>query len=141
MGLASTVTQTTVTATATNSNATISYGTTGRQVDLSAGQNTVTITVTAQDGTTTRDYTVNINRGVSDAYGWKAADDLDGLIAAENTSPRGIWSDETTIWVSDASDDKIYAYHKSDKTRDSSRDFDTLEAANNGSTLRHVVKR
>ena len=132
VGLASTVTQTTVTATATNSNATISYGTTGRQVDLSAGQNTVTVTVTAQDGTTTRDYTVNINRGVSDAYGWKAADDLDGLIAAENTSPRGIWSDETTIWVSDASDDKIYAYHKSDKTRDSSRDFDTLEAANNG---------
>ena len=54
VGLASTVTQATVTATATNSNATISYGTTGHQVDLSAGQNTVTITMTAQDGTTTR---------------------------------------------------------------------------------------
>ena len=133
VGLASTVTQATVTATATNSNATISYGTTGHQVDLSPGKNTVTVTITAQDGTTTRTYTVNINRGVSDAYGWKAADDLDGLIAAGNNRPSSIWSDETTIWVSDTSDDKIYAYHKSDKTRDSSGDFDTLEAAGNTS--------
>ena len=132
VGLASTVTQATITATATNSNATISYGTTGHQVDLSAGQNAVTITVTAQDGTTTQDYTVNINRGVSDNFGWKAGEDLDGLIAAGNNSPRGISSDETTIWVPDSSDDKIYAYHKFDKTRDSSGDFDTLEAANNG---------
>ena len=141
VGLASTVTQATITATATNSNATISYGTTGHQVDLSAGQNAVTITVTAQDGTTTQDYTVNINRGVTDPYGWKAADDLDGLIAAGNHSPRGIWSDETTIWVSDTSDDKLYAYHKSDKTRDSSRDFDTLEAAKQRHTNRHLVQR
>ena len=132
VGLASTVTQATVTATATNSNATISYGTTGHQVDLSPGKNTVTVTITAQDGTTTQTYTVNINRGVTDNFGWKAADDLDSLKAAGNNSPRGIWSDETTIWVADTSDDKIYAYHKSDKTHDSSRDFNTLEPANNG---------
>ena len=131
VGLASTVTQATVTATATNSNATISYGTTGHQVGLSAGQNTVTVTVTAQDGTTTRDYTVNINRGVSDAYGWKAADDLDGLIAAGNNRPSSIWSDETTIWVADTSNDKLYAYQVSDKTRDSDKDFNTLSPAGN----------
>ena len=102
----------------------------GQQVDLSAGRNAVTVTVTAQDGSTTETYTVSVNRGVTDDYGWKAVDDLDGLIAAGNLASRGIWSDGTTMWVTDWDDDKLYAYN-TDGTRDSSKDFNTLAGAGN----------
>ena len=43
--------------------------TAGHQVSLSAGKNAVAITVTAEDGATTKTYTVNINRGVTDPVG------------------------------------------------------------------------
>ena len=138
VGMASTVTRATITPIARDSTASIGYSTDdadtgsnarGHQVDLSAGKNTVTVTV--RSGSLTEEYTVNINRGVSAGYGWKAADDLDGLIAAGNDSAYGIWSNASTIWVADNSDGKLYAYRKSDKTRDSGKDFDTLTAAGN----------
>ena len=34
------------------------------------------------------------------------------------------------MWVSDSTDDKIYAYNMSDKSRDATKDFDTLATAN-----------
>ena len=139
-GAASTVTRATVSATTTDTNATVSItpedadgGTGGHQVDLSAGRNAVTVTVTAEDGITTLDYTVSVNRGVTALTGWKVADDLDGLIAAGNDSPQGIWSDGATMWVADFSGGKLYAYRLSDGARDSAKDFDTLSAAGNGS--------
>ena len=138
VGVASTVTQATITATKNDSAATVGYSTTdaddstsGHQVDLSAGRNRVTVTVTAEDTTTTQTYTLSINRGVDTAFGWKAADDFDGLITAGNDTPSGPWSDETTMWVSDYVDDKIYAYDLTTKARDASKDFDTLSDAGN----------
>ena len=100
-------------------------------MDLSAGKNTVTVTVTAQDGTTTKTYTVNVNQGVTAPFGWKAGDDLDGMIAAGNETPYAISSDGTTVWLSDIDDDKLYAYRLSDGERDTGADFDTLHAAGN----------
>ena len=86
VSVASTVTRATITATKSDSGAVMEYSgtdadlnTTGHQVDLSAGANGVTVTVTASDNTTTATYTVRVNRGVTDDYGWKALDDLDGL--------------------------------------------------------------
>ena len=139
VGVASTVTQATITATASDPGATVAYSgtdidsnTPGLQVDLwRAGRNVVRVTVTAPDGATTLDYTVSVNRGVTDAKGWQAGADLDGLIAAGNASPEGIWSDGTTMWVADSTDAKIYAYRMSDGTGDSAKDFDTLVAAGN----------
>ena len=139
VGVASTVRRATITPTTTDSNATVGYsgtdasGAAGHQVNLRAGRNTVTVTVTAEDGNTTETYTVNVNRGVTADYGWKAADDFDGLNAAGNSSPYGIWSDGTTMWVADIFDDKIYAYTFSDGSRDTSKDFNTLDAAGNNS--------
>ena len=137
-GVASTVTQVTVAATTTDANATVSFsptdantGTTGHQVNLSAGRNSVTITVTAEDTTTTKPYRLYVNRGVTDDFGWKAVDDFDTLNAAGNRAPRGPWSDGTTMWVADSVDDKIYAYSVSTKARDTSKEFNTLSAANN----------
>ena len=137
VGLASTVAQATINATASDSGAAVAYSgtdadanTAGHQVVLSAGRNEVTITVTATDTTTTKTYTVGVNQGVTDVYGWKAVDDLDGLILAGNDDPIGVWSGGATIWVSDFTDRKIYAYN-TDGTRDSDKDFDTLSAAGN----------
>ena len=45
--------------------------------------------------------------------------------------PGGLWSDGTTLWVSDWVDDRIYAYDLATRQRDSTKDFDTLEAAGN----------
>ena len=57
--------------------------------------------------------------------------DFDGLKAAGNIQPRGIWSDGTTMWVADDDADKLYAYDLATKARDSAKDFDTLAAAFN----------
>ena len=139
VGVASTVPQVTIVATTNDSAATVEYSTTDadgtasdHQVNLSAGRpRAVTVTVTAEDTTTTQTYTLGINRGVDTAFGWKASDDFDGLIAAENEFPRGLWSDGTTMWVVDAADAKLTAYNLDTKARDASKDFDTLSAAGN----------
>ncbi len=34
----------------------------------------------------------------------------DITLHSDNGAPRGIWSDDTTMWVADFSDRKIYAY-------------------------------
>ena len=52
-----------------------------------------------------------------------SSQDFDTLNAAGNTSPRGIWSNGTTMWVSDQTTDKIYAYDMTTKARDSSKDL------------------
>ena len=69
VGVASTVTEATVAATANDSGAEVeitpgdsNVGADGHQVALSAGKNTVTVTVTAADGATIKAYTVNITR-------------------------------------------------------------------------------
>ena len=140
VGVASTVARATITATASNASAVVAYSGTdaatadGHQVNLSAGRNVVTITVTAEDSVTTQEYTVSVNQGVTDVYGWKAVDDLDGLKAAGNANPRSIWSYGATMWVSDVTDGKIFAYN-TDGTRDETRDFDTLDAAGNNNPI------
>ena len=55
--------------------------------------------------------------------------DLDG----DNDSPVGVWGNDETIWVvdNDAADSKIFAYKRSDGSRDSAKDFDSLIAAGN----------
>ena len=135
VGVANTVTEATVAATVNDSGASVvitpadaDSTVDGHQVTLSEGSNRVNFRVTAENGSSRKTYTVAINRGVTTDYGWKASDDLDGLIAAENRDPGGVWSDGTTFWVADLSDHKIYAYH-ADGSRNSGQDFDTLEAA------------
>ena len=78
-------------------------------------------------------YTVDVTSPSSDDFARNSAEEFDTLDAADNEHPTGIWSDETTMWVADSSDDKIYAYSMSTKARVSSKDFDTLDAADNES--------
>ena len=133
VGMASSVTTATISATPTDDNATVIYGftdadavTDGRQISLNSGLNTVTVTVTAADGVSVQKYTLDIARGSTDNYGWKAVDDLDGLIAANNLTPFGLWSDGTSFYLADDGTDHVYVYNR-DGTRDTSREI-TLDA-------------
>ncbi|MCY4416390.1 MAG: cadherin-like beta sandwich domain-containing protein [Chloroflexi bacterium] len=49
---------------------------------------------------------------------------------AANSASRGIWSDDTTVWVADSVADKIFAYDLASSARDEARDIDTLDADN-----------
>ena len=130
VGVASTVTEATIAASANDSGAAPpvitppdSNTAAGHQVALSPGKNTVTVTVTAEVTTTTQTYTVNINRAVTADYGWNAEHDLDGLVAAGNNSPNGIWGNSSTIWVADLIDNQVYAYNR-DGSPDTTKGFD-----------------
>ena len=55
-------------------------------------------------------------------------------LSSFNDEPRGIWGNADTIWVAQdgtGTDNKIFAYRRSNGNRDSSKDFDTLDAAGN----------
>ena len=59
----------------------------------------------------------------------------DITLPSGNDNPAGIWSNGTTMWVSDFGAEKLYAYTLSDGTRDADKDFDTLIAAGNDSPV------
>ena len=70
--VANAVTSTTITPTSTDANSTIKVngvtvasGTPSGTINLSAGSNVITTVVTAQDGTTTKSYTINITRAAA----------------------------------------------------------------------------
>ena len=53
---------------------------------------------------------------------------------SDNSDPKGIWGNDDTFWVANdgsGATDKLYAYHRSDGSRDSSSDFDNLNGAGN----------
>ena len=83
----------------------------GVQVNLRSGANPIEITVTSQNRQNREVYTVNVNRGVTASFGWKAADDLDGIHSAGTTAVHGIWSDGTRFLGTDREQSKLFAYH------------------------------
>ena len=71
-------------------------------------------------------------RGTEAPYQPKRATGFD--LDSSNSDPRGMWGNEDTFWVAnDGSDatDKLYAYNRSDGSRDSANDFDSLNGAGN----------
>ena len=53
-----------------------------------------------------------------------------GTFAADdNTRPVGVWSNGTTIWVADNTDDKLYAYTLSNGSRDTAKEFSIRQGA------------
>ncbi len=94
------------------------------QVSLGVGQNSLFITVTNGDTNTnslprTRTYKVDVTREFFTHNDPSKNIDLN----LANSTPKGIFSDGTTLWVANDEDDKIYAYKLSDKSRDSGKDI------------------
>ena len=83
-------------------------GTAGRRrtVALAEGENTISITVTAGDGRTTRTYRVIVTRGPEEWVRDARSFELD----RNNTAPAGLWSDRNTLWVADWKERKLFAY-------------------------------
>ena len=188
VGVANDVSRVTVAPVARNAGATVRVDGTvlsrgsSRAVFLNEGSNVITFTVMAGDGKTTKTYTVTIDRGSDDPFGWKVTDDFeldpafdfyprglwrsgsvfwmactpgndastgaklcaynpatkeqwDGyhtLATHRNWRAEGIWSDGTTMWVSDSLADRIYAYKTRSYFRDTSKEFDNLTNACSG---------
>ena len=83
-------------------------GTAGRRrtVALAEGENTISITVTAEDGRTTRTYRARVTRGPDE---W-VRDAQSFALDRNNTAPAGLWSDRDTLWVADWEERKLFAY-------------------------------
>ena len=63
----------------------------------------------------------------------------DVTLAAANDNPLGLWSDGTTLWVVDGSDNKVYAYTIASGNRDVHLDFN-LHLLNAGHTPRGLSR-
>ena len=126
----------TVTATTNATNATIAFldrsnailadldnNTGGHQVDVPVGDLMFKIKVTAEDKTELV-YEVTVERNDAHLFGWTPTRDLNGLAAAGNDNPQGIWSNGTTMWVANDDDDKLYAYALATGARDTTKEFD-----------------
>ena len=104
--------------------------------EVAAGANTATLTnLTAETLYAYRAYSAagcaaanGIDSVTFKTLPWRKPSE-DFSLHADNANPYGIWSNGTTMWVLDQSDDHIYAYQMSDQSRDTSKEFD-LPAAN-----------
>ena len=63
------------------------------------------------------------------------------MTAAGNTSPHGIWSDGSTMWVADSGKNKIYSYHSPTQYVRVTRTEGNDETAREGATLSFDVTR
>ena len=102
----------------------------GYQVGLADGFTAVRVEVRSSDGTALRVYSVEVTRPSVAEYGWGVSADIDSL-SASNAYPRDVWSDGTTMWVSDIGDDRLYAYDLDTMARTAGRDINGLIAAGN----------
>lgn len=58
----------------------------------------------------------------------------DHSLDSANSAPSGVWADASTIWVADDADEpnnKIFAYNRSDGSRDASKDISTIDGNGN----------
>ena len=101
--------------------------TAGFQVDLTGPVTTFTVTTTR--GSNTKIHYVSVERNSARLFAWTPTEDLNSLDDAGNANPQGIWSDTTTMWISDDDDDKLYAYTLNGGAQDTSKEF-TLHADN-----------
>ena len=92
----------------------------GQQVNVRVGTTGIVIRVTAEDGMTTEDYAVTVERNSPWFRGWTPTRDFNTLAGGE---PRGMWSDGTTLWIADDSEDKLHAYTLATQARDSAQDI------------------
>ena len=84
-------------------------------VDLAVGANVITVEVAT--GST---YMVTVTRAAAATTGF--------ALHTDNADGWGLWGNADTFWVSDSNDDKIYAYDRSDDSRDADKDIDATNA-------------
>ena len=94
----------------------------GFQVAVAAGTTPIQILVTAQDGVAFI-HGVVVERDSGLPGGWTPTDDLYDLDPVAVNYPRGIWSDGTTMWLTNHSTSTVFAYTLATSTRDAGKEF------------------
>ena len=93
-----------------------------RTVSLAEGDNAITVTVTAEDGTTTRTYRVTVTRAFARTWGERLSER--DIALGPSAFPSGLWSDGSTLWVIENwSRGQVRAYALADGSRLSERDI------------------
>ena len=90
----------------------------GHQIDLTDDV-AIEITVTAGDGQTNLEYVLNVSHAQSP---FERRSDLD-LTGIGNISPRGLWSDGTTLWTVSANEWKLLALDIATGERQRAKEF------------------
>ena len=133
----------TITTTKNDNNSTLEYldsnGDTLADVDSAPGfqmnvdvgatsSNVLDVKVTSSSGDALV-YRVVVERDSDSFFGWTPTRDFNTLEAAGNLAGHGLWGNSSTVWVSDRTNGKLYAYNKSTHARDPGKDI-TLDSAN-----------
>ena len=115
---------------------------TSRTVSLSTGDNEITVTVTAEDGATTKVYTITVARAEPEVDWGERLPDRD-IDLGSGALPSGIWSNGNAMWViTNPMSGRIRVYSLADGSEQTARGFtlsggvDTASALwSDGSTL------
>ena len=102
-------------------------------LELRTGGSTyMTVKVTAEDGSTTREYRVDVDIASSDAKGWRVYNDvpMDRLVDDSRLPSHyvaGVWADDSRVFVTgrrhDPFDQKLFAFNAADSTRETADEF------------------
>ena len=95
-------------------------GTAGFQIAVDVGQHWTYVEVTAEDGSTDI-YVIVVERDSAQPGGWTPTKDL--LDPVDIRAPQGVWSDGTTIWLTNRATEQIFAYTLATGVRDQTKEF------------------
>ena len=97
-------------------------GTAGFQIAVAVGQHRIYVEVTAEDGSAEL-YQIVVERDSARPGGWTPTKDVHELDPVDIPRPQGIWSDGTTIWLTNYFTQKIFAYTLATGVRDQTKEF------------------
>ena len=106
-------------------------GTAGFQVDVGVGETAINIRLAT--GAVSLIYRVVVERDSTAFYGWTPAMDLNNLLrenpALGGDAIRGLWADDTTLYVTAHHVPKVFAYTRATGARDASKDIATNQGS------------
>ena len=106
-------------------------GTVGFQVDVGEGETAINIRLAT--GAVSLIYRVVVERDSTAFYGWTPAMDLNNLLrenpALGGDAIRGLWGDDTTLYVTAHHVPKVFAYTRATGARDASKDIATNQGS------------
>ena len=104
---------------------------TGFQVDVAVGETSIDMRLAA--GGTALTYTVIVERDSAALYGWTPTNDLNDLLQGNpdlaGSAIRGVWGDETTMYVAPRNFPKVFAYTRATGARDADKDIETNQGS------------
>ena len=96
---------------------------TSRAVSLSSGDNVIIVTVTAEDGSTTKVYTATVTRAEPDVSWGQRLPDRD-IALDSHAAPTGLWTDGANAWViTDCYAGEVNVYALSDGSKQDELSF------------------